>query len=320
MCTHNGARYVGDQIHSILAQTRLPDEIVLSDDASSDDTVAIVRAAVSAFPQIVFRFFENTPALQVTKNFEQAVLACTSELIALSDQDDVWAPDRLEKICQVFAARPELLLVHSDARLVDGDGRPLGETLFNALEITSAELAAIDDGRALDVLMRRNVVTGATTVFRRSLRDDAAPFPIGWVHDEWLAVTAAITGEVAVLREQLIDYRQHGSNQIGATKLSVLQKAQMLGIPREARNRRLVLRAESLSERLQEFNYSGPLSRDQVALTVHGKLDHETARYALPIGRFRRLVPIARLVINGGYKRYSRGIRDALRDLVQPAE
>ena len=104
LCTHNGARYVTEQVESILRQTLPPDEIVLSDDASTDDTVALVRAALAAHPNVELRVFENDPALRVTKNFEQAVVACTGDLVALSDQDDIWAPDRLERIAEVFAA------------------------------------------------------------------------------------------------------------------------------------------------------------------------------------------------------------------------
>ena len=319
LCTHNGARYVTEQVESILAQTLLPDEIVLSDDASTDDTVARVRRALAAHPDVELRVFENDPALRVTKNFEQAVVACTGDLIALSDQDDTWAPDRLERIAEVFAARPDVLLVHSDARLVDGDGAPLGETLFGSLEITDAELTAVDEGRSFSALMRRNLVTGATTVFRRSLVESAAPFPTSWVHDEWLAVMAASLGRTAVLREQLIDYRQHGANQIGAARLSVLEKARKLGISREDRNRGLVARAADLSERLERLGAHGRLRSRDVIDTAHAKLAHERARYALPANRLARVPSVLRTLARGGYARYSRGVLDAVRDLVQPA-
>src|SRR4030095_7340214 len=106
-----------------------------------------------------------------------------------------------------FEARPELLLLHSDASLVDAELAPLGNTLFHALEVQRAELEAIAQGRAFDVFLRRNLVTGATTVFRRSLLDAALPFSDAWVHDEWLAAIAAATACVGGAPEPAIDYR-----------------------------------------------------------------------------------------------------------------
>src|SRR4051812_16867623 len=120
LCTHNGAAYIAEQLASIVAQNPQPAEIVLSDDASTDDTVAIARGIMSEHPGIDFRVLENRPALGVTGNFERAIAERGGELIALSDQDDLWHPGRLAAIAAIFADRPELLLLHGDARLVDG--------------------------------------------------------------------------------------------------------------------------------------------------------------------------------------------------------
>ena len=314
LCTHNGAAYVAQQVESILAQTLQPSQIVLSDDASTDNTVAIVRELVERHPAIDLVVFENDPALRVTKNFEQATLAATGDLVALSDQDDVWQPERLATIAAIFEQRPEVLLVHSDARLVDGEGAPLGTGLFESLEIADSELEAIDDGRTLDVLLRRNVVTGATTVVRRDLVTTAAPFPESWVHDEWLAAIAAATGRTAVIRAQLVDYRQHGANQIGARRLGALEKARKLAVPREDRNRGLVARASDLVDRLEALSVTV-----DVLQKARAKLVHESARYALPAFRPARVASVLRALRRGDYNRYSRGTLDAVRDLVQPA-
>ena len=129
LCTHNGTRFIGEQMRSICFQTLPPGEIVLSDDASSDDGVAVARAALRECEQarpglsIDLRVIENSPPLRVTKNFEQAALACRGDLIALSDQDDVWHPERLARMAAEFERRPDLLLLHTDARLVNADRR-----------------------------------------------------------------------------------------------------------------------------------------------------------------------------------------------------
>jgi len=308
LCTHNGGRYVREQVESILRQTVPVSEIVLSDDASTDNTVAIVEAAVagSGVPLVVLR---NSPALGVVANFEQAAAACTGELIALSDQDDVWHDDKLERIVAAF--RPEVALVHSDAALVDGQLAPLPSTLLESLEATAAERRELVDGRSFDTFLRRNLVTGATAVLRRSLLEPARPFPPSWVHDEWLAVIAAATSRTALVDAQLVDYRQHGGNQIGAVKPTLRYKIGKLLEPRTARNDQLVERAEVLVHRLEAV---APARLD----AARGKLAHERFRQGLPRVRVLRLLPVLGAVLGGRYARYSRGIPDALRDLVQP--
>lgn len=317
LCTYNGARFVAEQVRSILAQSSPADQIVISDDGSTDATLDVVRAelaAAGAAPHEVI-ILENPAPLGVTRNFEQAVLACTGDLIVLSDQDDLWIPDRLARAVKEFAARPDLLLLHGDARLVDEAGGPLGHSLFEAIEFTAGEQREVRRGHALDVLLRRNVVTGATVVFRRSLLDVASPFPDAWVHDEWLAIIAAISGAVDFIDAPLIDYRQHGSNEIGAARPTMAVRTSRLREPRLERNRRLLARAEALQERVVALGDAVP---DAVAGLVRQKVAHERFRSALPRSRMLRLVPILRAAASGSYRRFGRAHYDILRDLVQP--
>jgi len=309
LCTHNGARYVGEQVATILRQTVPVSQIVLSDDASTDDTVAIVEAAVagSGVELVVLR---NEPALGVVANFEQATAACTGDLIALSDQDDVWHDDKLERILAAFG--PGVLLVHSDATLVDGDLVPLPSTLLGSLEATPAERRELADGRSFDTFLRRNLVTGATAALRRELLETARPFPPSWVHDEWLAIVAAAVSRTHLVDERLVDYRQHGGNQIGAVKPTLRYKVGKLLEPRDRRNDGLVERADVLVGRIAAVA-PGRLP------AARAKLAHERFRQGLPRVRVLRLLPGLGAVLAGRYGRYSRGLQDALRDVVQPA-
>ncbi|MBC7489470.1 MAG: glycosyltransferase family 2 protein, partial [Glaciimonas sp.] len=228
LCTHNGGAFILDQINSICRQSLMPSEIVLSDDASSDNGVALAQSAVAngqgRRPHMQLQVIRNDSPLRVVKNFEQAVRACTGNLIALCDQDDVWHSNRLERITAEFAKRPDLLLLHSNARLIDAQGQALPGSLFDALEVQPFELQWIHQQRAFDVFLRRNLVTGATTVFRRALLQYALPFPKEWLHDEWLAMVAAAMSGVDVLEDPLIDYRQHAYNQIGARRETLVAK------------------------------------------------------------------------------------------------
>lgn len=314
LCTHNGARFLPAQLESILNQTLPPDEIVLSDDASTDDTVAIAEAIVAKHPAVRLRILRNAQPLGVTKNFEQAALATEGDLIVLSDQDDLWYPNRIERAAAEFDRRPGLLLLHGDARLVDADGKPLGSDLFAALEATPWELGSIAAGRAIDVFLRRNLALGAATAFRRSLLETAAPFDEGWVHDEWLAVIAAASGPSTVdfVPEPLIDYRQHGTNQIGVRKLSFLGKIRRLMQPRRERNRRLLAAFEHLTARLELLDVS-----PEIVAAAREKVEHERVRNGLPAARVLRIVPVLREVRTGRYRTKGRGAPDVLRDLVQ---
>ncbi|MDM0081950.1 glycosyltransferase family 2 protein [Variovorax sp. J31P179] len=320
LCTHNGARYIGEQIRSICLQTQPPSEIVLSDDASTDGCVELAQAALNACHSerpglsIRLRPIRNVKALRVTKNFEQAASACTGDLIALSDQDDVWHPERLARMVAEFGRRPDLLLLHTDARLVDGALQDLGQSLFHALEAKPFERAWIHGGRAFDVFLRRNLVTGATTLFRRSLLVRAAPFPREWLHDEWLGIVAAAIGQVDMLEESLIDYRQHESNQIGARRDSFMGKVRKALASRGTTHHERARKAELLLERLLSLG-------DQVAPAtiqkLRDKIEHQHFRAALPASRVARCLPVLREAMTGRYEKFGRGVRGVVRDLFE---
>lgn len=317
LCTHNGAMYVAEQVRSILSQTRLPREIVLSDDASSDDTVALVRSELDAFnagrnEPIALVVRENKTALGVTKNFGQAISLCSSDLVALCDQDDVWVPHKLERMASEFEARPDLTLLHANLTLVDAHLQPLGATLFSAYRVSAWELTSIHSGRALDVYLRRNLVTGASTMFRRSLFDASVPLPSAWVHDEWLGMVAAVSGRVDCLEEPLVAYRQHGANEIGAAKMNLRHYIGRMVFPRTERNARLLERATQMAEH--------PVFADTTDARdiAHEKLAHETARSNYPASRVRRWGAIVHERKTGRYRRFGLGFQDIARDLIQP--
>src|SRR5690606_7024798 len=112
-----------------------------------------------------------------------------------------------------------LLVLHSDAALIDGDGAPKPGSLFEALQIERRELNQMHQAAGFQTLIRRNIITGAAMAFRRSLLSDVLPLPAqGWVHDAWIGVIAAMRGEIDTLEELLISYRLHAGNQLGVGK------------------------------------------------------------------------------------------------------
>lgn len=321
LCTHNGARYVRRQLAGILAQTLPPDQLVVSDDASADATLTVVeeevaahRAAGGPTPRLVV--LRNETPLGVTANFEQALRACDGDLIALSDQDDEWVPDKLERLAAYFAARPGLGFLHTDATLIGDDSLPLGATLFEVLEVSDEERAAVHSGHAFEAFVRRNLATGATAMVSAGLLREALPFPAEWVHDEWLAIQAAARDRLDLSERPLTRYRRHDENQIGVSDPTLRHKVGRVLGRRGDRNRMLAVRSRILADRLAAAE---GVPAEHRALAER-KAAFESARAALPGNRLARLLPVIRLARGGGYARLaSRGRLDVLRDLLQPA-
>src|SRR6266700_2789050 len=129
LCTCNGGRYLKEQLESIAQQTRPPAELVVCDDNSSDDTISVLTdfAARAPFPVHVVK---NSQRLGSTRNFDQAIGLASGEFIALCDQDDRWAPEKLDRLSQFMVRNASIGGVFSDADLIDGQSRPIGTTLF----------------------------------------------------------------------------------------------------------------------------------------------------------------------------------------------
>ncbi|QNE45984.1 glycosyltransferase family 2 protein [Glaciihabitans sp. INWT7] len=322
LCTRNGADFVVPQVESILRQSSLPIEVIVSDDASTDDTVHRIRAVFAGLPEgsrearVRLVVIENPKPLGVTKNFEQALLACSGDLIALCDQDDLWDEGRLEKQAAEMWSHPHLTALFGDARLVDASGTSLGLGLFDALEIDADVIRQVRSGAAFDVLLRRNVATGATMMVRRELLDSAAPFPLPWVHDEWLAIIAAATASVDLMTERLVDYRQHGANQIGVRRATLRVKIRRVLEPRGDRNAGLAVRSGLLVERLTSLGSRVPAPYLERA---RAKERVEEWRTRLPDARLLRLGPILQANARHWYSDFtSQGRLDMVRDLLQP--
>lgn len=232
LCTYNGARYLQAQLDSILDQDLPVHEIVLGDDGSSDQTLPLLQAFVPRAEALGIRveLVQHTRNLGYVRNFTDALQRCRADILFLCDQDDVWHPGRVRTFVQRFQADAGLLLVHSDARLVDAQGAPLGQRLLEVLKVHPAEVELECSGQAVEVILQRNFVTGATCALRRTLLDGSLPVPDGWSHDEWLAVNASLQGGLDMLAEPTIDYRQHGNNQIGASRRSFVHRLRRLDL------------------------------------------------------------------------------------------
>lgn len=314
MCTFNGQPYVIEQVRSILRQSVTPRELVVADDGSSDGTLEAVKrgfeleAPRHRLPDLVILPAMRAP-LGVARNFERAMRACKSPLIALADQDDIWLPEKLQRQSDALELDKTASLVASNAGLI-GQRRGAHADLFGALRVSPAELRLLSSRRAFEAAVRRNVLPGMTFLMRRGLLNSALPIPEGWAHDSWLALQAALSGELRVLPDRLVNYRQHGANQIGAPQSSL-----------KARARRMLAGAADVEEVADRYALAldrAISSSITVAAfrTLQGKARFERDRAELPLEPARRLARLARLVATGAYSRFaSNGSLNAIRDM-----
>lgn len=315
LCTYNGERFLGAQLDSLLAQTRLPDEVIASDDASSDGTWTRLQAFAERARGLgmAVELHRNQANVGYVRNFEAALGRASGDVVFLCDQDDVWNPAKIERMAARFADDPGLGLLHTDARLVDAEGRHTGVDLLRALEVTPGDLAMEHAGRAFDLLMRRNLVTGATVAIRGELLGRLLPVPQGWVHDEWLAIATSTQMKVDCMHWASIDYRQHGTNQIGARPRNLLESMAFGWVARRVSLARLCVLYRSFLERIDE----GGLAVDPVVReAVEQRLRHSLARTNLPRSPLRRMAIVAAELRSGRYARFSYGIRSATGDLL----
>ncbi len=223
LCTYNGARYLSEQLESILGQSQQPNEIIICDDRSTDDTVAIIETFIKKYPGVIHLFI-NEVTLHVKKNFEKALRLCTSDLIFLSDQDDIWKQGKVEKINGYFRENPEKNVVFTNAQLLEGS-TIIAETAWDNRGFKGAVKETCKDPAAMleQLLFKWNVATGATMALRQKVLPRYLPFPPfkNYLHDHLLALQAAVENSLGSLDECLIIYRLHPEQQIGFRKRQV---------------------------------------------------------------------------------------------------
>jgi len=229
VCTYNGEKYILEQLNSILSQSVKVDEIIICDDRSSDKTEEIIHTLAKSYPEII-QFHINEENLRVNRNFEKAISLATGDFIFLSDQDDVWEKDKVEKILAVFQQNPTAQGVFSNAHLIDEEGNKRGtKSLWDNVLFIENAIKSHNElyGYISNV---RNMVTGATCCIKKETKDFIFPFPDvkAMYHDEWIALILSSKNTLFYTTEKLISYRVHASQQIGVIKPSVLKENNLI--------------------------------------------------------------------------------------------
>ncbi len=206
LATYNGGRFLREQLDSIYTQTGVDIEVVAGDDGSTDDTVAILEEYRLRYG---LRYAVNGQNIGFVRNFEKILSRCAGDFIALADQDDIWLPEKLERL---MAGIGDTDLAYSDAFLVDDSGSELPGSLVMLSGVIPVS------GRQFPYFVCNTSVTGCTTLIRRTLLEKALPIPAcETYHDWWLALAASCHGGVTYIPERLVKYRQHGANDTGVS-------------------------------------------------------------------------------------------------------
>lgn len=342
MCTYNGSVYLAEQLESIAAQTRLPDELVICDDRSTDRTVEIASsfAAKVSFP---VRLFVNEKNLGVVRNFEKAISLCAGDIIALSDQDDVWMAEKLAVYEREFTGKRHLGFIFTDGEVVDEKLNPMNQRIWDYY-FPERKRRLFEQGKQIEVLVWTNTVTGATAALRGELKTRLIPLPpdAGFIHDGWIALLAACHSHVSFVSQPLIKYRQHRDQQCGLPKKSdnPNQRISLKEQHRQTLNSlQLRLRAletaldfclrkqieekhEAADKSANEMVSLKPLETAKAALnSAIGELSeivkHLERRKDLPASRWRRLKIVSNEFFAGNYFRYSKGFGSAIKDLLE---
>ena len=287
LCTYNGERFLPGQLASMLVQTKSPDELVVCDDGSTDNTMEILRsfAASVSFP---VRITRNQQNLGFVRNFEQAIRLCQGDLIALSDQDDIWYPHRLEHSWNEFTAHPEVGLIFSDGDVIDELDHLTGEHLWASFGFVGDRKQRMLAGD-YTVLVKHRFATGATIMFRSRLRENCLPIGPGWLHDEWIVPTLAAVADVMPIDSPLIRYRQHTSQQVGLTKDPGFLERQRRHWTELSRQMGM-LGAICAKLAQQPLTVKG----DAVFSRYQAQLRFASFRHALPRRRLARVIPVLR--------------------------
>lgn len=216
LATYNGARFLKEQLDSILNQTYSDFRLIISDDKSTDKTKAIIEEYAKKDSRIEYYIQENN--LGVIRNFEFLMRKVENKYFMFSDQDDIWKENKIEKSLEVME-KEDADLVYSDLEVVDRDLNTIYKSYWK-LKGLDNKVKKYNDFAALYL---NNFITGCTMLCKKNFIDLILPLPTKSkyvLHDYWVALIVSQHGKMAYIKEPLIKYRQHKDNKIGSRKRS----------------------------------------------------------------------------------------------------
>lgn len=207
LATYNGEKYLQEQIDSILSQLDETDELIVSDDGSTDRTIKILKS----YGDKRIKIFFNTKKHGVNNNFENALRNTTGDYIFLSDQDDIWLPGKVKACMELL--KDSDCIVH-DCIITDSNLKVISQSLFNELNA----------GPGFFRNLKKNSFTGCCMAFTKDVLKKTLPFPDSksFYHDQWIGLIASLSFKTKFSKQPLIYFRRHTSNASSAADKSQL--------------------------------------------------------------------------------------------------
>ena len=275
------ARWIVECLDGVRTQTHTDWELIIVDDQSTDDTVAVVRGWLGAGREIDARLVVNPRNLGLTPTLNLALTHCTGTFVAYCGGDDVWHADLLAKGLAAFdVAAPSTAFVYADARLVDDVGAELAPSHLRSIGVADAPV-----GDVFDRLIRRNFVIPSGVLYRRTAIEEVGGWDPDLFFEDWdLLLRLAERYPVGAVDEPLVDYRVHADS-MGRRRASPMVESRLRLLSKwvgrdDAIDAHLYAYLQEQSWRL--FKVHPTLAREHVVLAY--------ARRTGPIGKLRRLI------------------------------
>lgn len=311
MATYNGSAFLREQLNSLISQTIIPDEIVIVDDASTDETRVLIDQFSKTSPATV-RVYHNTVNKGVIESFGAALPHCNGDIIFFSDQDDVWHEGKIAHHLEKYECHPDAGFVFSNSRLVSEDGAAALGQLWDIKPVDVDDWVAMSEIERLLVLIRHRIVYGHALSFRACYKELILPFGCyEFTHDVWISIVLTALGHGGVMdAATLVDYRQHKHQVAGATF-----RGRMNGQPETRKE--AAARREHLS---RDFNAAARHVEALAGATVSVDLLDAAASYnakrsaIAKLGVAAGIRAIFSLTFGGQYKRFGSSHLSTLSD------
>lgn len=246
MTTYNGEKYIEKQLLSLLNQSKKPDEVIIKDDASTDDTANIILAFIKKHLLTNWKFSVNEKNIGYRLNFYNAISETNGDIIFLCDQDDIWHENKIEIITGIFEKDDRIKVINTSFNLIDGDDGAIPIKLkknkanWNLIDkdLREEELIQIK----LDTILYKNISPGCTLAFTKEIKEYYIKVSKQLIPHDWeLNILAAINDSLYFYNKALINYRLHANNTIGLNdNISDFKKVKQVSYQARIQNNKIM--------------------------------------------------------------------------------